>query len=204
MSTAESGTGDGAPRGATRRRGEELEREILDAVLDELAEVGYARLTIEGVAARARTGRGVLYRRWPNRAELVVAALGRRRSGVPVPDTGALRHDLVELLRAMAGRFEGMRDDVVRGVMAEAVREPGLSELVQARVAQVELEDAVELLLARADARGEVNRARITPRMRSLPLDLLRNEFVLRGGPVGEEVIAEIVDEIVLPLLRTR
>ncbi|TPX01055.1 helix-turn-helix transcriptional regulator, partial [Schumannella luteola] len=68
---------------ATRRRGAELEDAILDAVWDEIAEKGYGGLTYEAVATRARTSRAVLYRRWPSREELVLAAI--RRLGERTP-----------------------------------------------------------------------------------------------------------------------
>jgi hypothetical protein len=74
-------------------RGGEVEREdaLLDAAWDELREVGYARLTMEGIAQRARTSRPVLARRWPTRHQLVVAALRRHRPMLSgeVPDTGS-------------------------------------------------------------------------------------------------------------------
>src|ERR671937_754114 len=62
----------------TRRRGAALEAAILDATWTELAAVGYERLSMEGVAARAGTSKAVLYRRWPNRADLL-ALLRRAR-----------------------------------------------------------------------------------------------------------------------------
>ena len=61
-----------------RRRGVELEGAILRAAWDELTAVGYARLSMEGVADRAQTGKQVLYRRWPNRAELGRASCRER------------------------------------------------------------------------------------------------------------------------------
>jgi AcrR family transcriptional regulator len=64
----------------TRRRGEALEDALLDAAWDELVEVGYGRFTIDGVAARAGTSRPVIYRRWPVRSDLAIAAV-RRRAG---------------------------------------------------------------------------------------------------------------------------
>src|SRR5580658_5732141 len=82
--------------GVTRRRGEALEAALLDAAWDELQLAGYQALTMEAVADRAGTSRAVLYRRWPKKAELVVAALRRHRpilSG-DVPDTGSLRGDV--------------------------------------------------------------------------------------------------------------
>src|ERR1700758_350552 len=87
-----------------RRRGEELEAALLEAAWDELAEAGFPKLTMESVAARAKTGVAVLYRRWPNKDELVLAAIrhyGETRP-VEVPDTGTLRGDLLALLSAFS------------------------------------------------------------------------------------------------------
>ena len=56
-----------AQRSRQRRRGEELEAALLEAAWAELVEVGFARLTMESVAARAKTGVAVLYRRWPRK-----------------------------------------------------------------------------------------------------------------------------------------
>lgn len=75
---------------ATRRRGAELEQAILQAAAEELAQVGYQNLTMDGVAARAGTAKNAIYRRWPNRAALCVAAYrrllptGPRTSPTPV------------------------------------------------------------------------------------------------------------------------
>src|SRR3954463_12484992 len=105
-----------------RRRGPELEAVLLDAAWDELMESGYARLTMEAVAARAHTGKQVLYRRWRNRAELVVAAMRHGTGSIVenVPDTGKLREDVLGVLRLMAERFATLGPDVVHGLLAEA------------------------------------------------------------------------------------
>ena len=81
----------------TRRRGETLEHAIFDAVLDELQAVGYAGLTMEGVAARARTGKAALYRRWPCREDLIVDALHYALPSLAdPPDHGNVRDDLLK------------------------------------------------------------------------------------------------------------
>ena len=83
-----------------RRRGEELEAALLQAAWDELVSVGFARLTMESVAARARTGVAVLYRRWPRKDDLVLDAIHHYGATHPVeiPDTGSLRGDMIGLL----------------------------------------------------------------------------------------------------------
>ncbi|MBE8472657.1 TetR/AcrR family transcriptional regulator [Streptomyces justiciae] len=181
----------------TRRRGAALEADLLDAAWTELQAVGYARLTMEGVAARARTGKQVLYRRWANRAELVVAALRHRQGGSmadQVPDTGSLREDVLAVLRQMAERQRDIGQDVVHGVLAE-IGEP--------RVEVFEImREVMTTVLERAAARGEIPTADVPPRIMTLPTDLVRNEIVMRSEPLTEATLTEIVDEIFLPLVR--
>ena len=77
----------------------EREDEILDACVDLLAEVGYDRLTMDAVAARAKARKATLYRRWASKAELVIEASFRAKRRTSDPDTGSLRGDLLALLR---------------------------------------------------------------------------------------------------------
>jgi AcrR family transcriptional regulator len=89
-----------AQRTRQRRRGEELEAALLEAAWAELVEVGFARLTMESVAARAKTGVAVLYRRWPRKDDLVLDAIQHYGATHPVeiPDTGSLRGDMIAML----------------------------------------------------------------------------------------------------------
>src|ERR687884_1519309 len=95
-------------RKGPRRRGAALHRAIFEATLDELAEVGYAGLTMERIAERSRTSKASLYRRWPSRAELVADAVhSTHPDRNELPDTGDLRADVLALLRLAAGRIAG-------------------------------------------------------------------------------------------------
>jgi AcrR family transcriptional regulator len=179
-----------------RRRGVELEEAILQAAWAELTEVGYARLTMEGVADRAQTGKQVLYRRWHNRAELVVVAMRHRFSSIveEVPDTGELRGDVLAVLQRMRQRFEDVGPDVVHGLMAEAHDiDPGLRSIMT---------DVMGVILKRAAGRGEIRTAALTRRVTTLPADLMRHEMLLGNAPIPESTLTEIVDEIFLPLVR--
>ncbi|MFJ7248188.1 TetR/AcrR family transcriptional regulator [Kitasatospora sp. NPDC098652] len=189
--------------GAPRRRGDELERAILDAVWAELAEHGYDRLTMDGVAARARTSKPVLYRRWPNRVELVVAALGRNAPDFrEPPDTGDLRTDLAVLLGSLLHRFDDLPTDAVHGFLVDLMRDPELRVVFHRGLTTHGPVDALATIMHRAAERGEVDPARLTPRVLSLPLDLLRDAFLMGGSVPSDQVVAEVLDEIVLPLLR--
>ena len=85
----------------TRRRGAALEDAILRAAAEELRESGYAGMTMDRVAQRAGTNKNAIYRRWPARAALGVAAYRHLADAeLQVPDTGTLRGDALALLRA--------------------------------------------------------------------------------------------------------
>src|ERR1700760_350073 len=100
-----------APRPARRRRhGQELESALLVAAWAELVETGSAPPTMETVAKRAGTSEPVLYRRWPNKDQLVLAAMEHYRKANPIdlPDTGALRSDLLAELTAASKARAGI------------------------------------------------------------------------------------------------
>ncbi|MBV6695884.1 TetR/AcrR family transcriptional regulator [Kitasatospora aureofaciens] len=188
---------------ASRRRGDELERAILDAVWAELAEHGYDRLTMDGVAARARTSKPVLYRRWPNRAALVIAALGRNAPDYQdPPDTGELRSDLAAFLRGLLHRFDDLPMDAVHGFLVDLLRDPELRVRFRTGLTASGPVDALVAMMRRAADRGEINAARLTRRTASLPLDLLRDAFLVSGTVPPDHVVDEILDEVVLPLLK--
>lgn len=186
----------GEGRSNVRRRGAALEDTILEAAWEELAAVGYLRLTMEGVAARARTGKQVLYRRWRNRAELVTAAMHHNIGSIAdrIPDSGELRGDVLDILRQMAQRQRAIGPDVLRGLMAEV---PDLDPQVFAPRTEV-----MTLVLRRAAERGEINGAGLHPRLVTLPIDLLRHHMLFTREPVTDNVVREIVDEVFLPLVR--
>jgi AcrR family transcriptional regulator len=188
--------------GVTRRRGEALEAALLDAAWDELQRAGYRALTMEAVADRAGTSRAVLYRRWPKKAEIVVAALRRRRpmlSGA-VPDTGSLRGDVVALLSRMSTRLVKTGPDTLYGLLGDYLADAELFDRLRADVLQIGTE-VMTVILERAAERGEA-RANVTPRVAALPTDLYRNELLLRRTPPDKTAIAEIVDDAFLPLVR--
>lgn len=185
----------------SRRRGAELEQAILDAAWAELNDVGYAALTIEAVAARAGTSKPVIYRRWPGRAELVLAAWARQQpQPLPVTDTGSLRGDLIALFTRIARRAEGMMSEVVAGVMGEAFRDPDIGGILRERLRTAPLAGWVTEIVERAVARGELPPVTVPLRAARMPVDLIRMEAMI--GPVGDEAIEELVDDVYLPLLR--
>jgi AcrR family transcriptional regulator len=186
-----------------RRRGAELEQAILDATWAELREVGYADLTIEGVATRAGTSKPVIYRRWPGRAALVLAAWGRQAPVMQkTPDTGDLRSDLLALFTRIARRADAMMSGMIAGVMADAFRDPEVIALLRARLDASPLSGALTTIVDRAVDRGELPPVRLPKRALRVPLDLIRTEAMTCGTTIAEATIAELVDDVYLPLLR--
>jgi AcrR family transcriptional regulator len=188
--------------GVTRRRGEALEAALLDAAWDELQAAGYQSLTMEAVADRAGTSRAVLYRRWPKKAELVVAAMRHRRPMLSgeVPDTGSLRGDVVALLSRMSDRLAKTGPEILYGLLGDYLADAELFERLRADVLQIGTE-VTTTMLQRAAERGEARRE-VNPRIAALPTDLYRNELLLRRSPPSKSAIAEIVDDVFLPLVR--
>ena len=189
------------PGKARRRRGATLEAALLKAAWDELMAVGYASLTMEGVAARAHANKTVIYRRWPTRGELVMAALRHHKTLIEVPDTGSLRGDVLALLRALSERNVELAG-VIGVLQAEYYRETGLTPAALRERIPGGKSEIMKLLLRRAIDRGEIDAGRITPRIARLPIDLVHHEMTMTLAPMTEAALVEIVDTIFVPLLR--
>jgi len=187
---------------ATRRRGAALEHALLDAAWEELKESGYAKLTMERVADRAGTSRAVIYRRWRNRAEVVIAAMRQHQpvySG-SIPDTGTLRGDVLAILRRASARTSEIGPDTVIGMLGDLLSDDQAFEAVLAQLTRGGGE-IMSVILDRAAGRGEV-RSDISPRVARLPLDLLRHELILTHQPPSRHTLEEILDQIFLPLVQ--
>lgn len=190
---------------AQRRRGAALEGALLDAAWDELTERGYDDMTIDAVAARAGTSRAVLYRRWPNKQELVLAALAHEvdKDVVAVPDTGSLREDVIELLR----QGNKLRVGLVAALMTRLggfYQQTGRSLDDLRAFVQGDRDAVLEQVIRRAIDRGEIQPEQVTDRIARLPVELFRYEILTTLQPLPDEAIEEIVDTIFLPLLDWR
>jgi AcrR family transcriptional regulator len=189
-------------RPARRRRGAELEAALLEAAWDELRAVGYPQFTLDGVAARAGTSRPVLARRWSSGAELLVAALRHRASTAvpPPPDTGTLRGDVLAVLRQMSaavGEVAGLLSFLFADYFSATGRPP--ADIREQTIAG--RGSAMTAIIERAVRRGEVDPARLTAHIVSLPVDLVRHDLIMNQAPVPDETLLEIVDRIFLPLV---
>jgi AcrR family transcriptional regulator len=183
-----------------RRRGDVLNSAIFEATLDELAEVGYTKLTMERVAARAGASKASVYRRWPSRMELVLDAVHHLAPDpTDTPDTGSLRGDALAFMRAAAKLLAGPGGEALRGLLGDALADPSRT-LELRRHSRSTGHRVMQEIVQRAVARGEINSAAITPLRLDVAQAMLREQFLFHGPPIPDAVIVEIVDETVLPL----
>jgi AcrR family transcriptional regulator len=191
-----------SPHARSRRRGEALERAIFDAVLDQLRAVGYVGLTMEGVAARARTGKAALYRRWPRKEDLVVDALEHvLPSPSDLPDHGEVRDDLLDLLGRMTAMLNSPAGCALQCLMSETERDESFARLLHERVKEPRKRMFLDLLV-RGAARGQVRPAAVSPLVAEVGPALVMQRFLAEGAPVPDDYVGSVVDDVVMPLLR--
>ncbi|OCT16391.1 transcriptional regulator [Paenibacillus pectinilyticus] len=194
---SDSGTG-------TRRRGDVLENAILQAAWDELGTTGYNSLTMEAVALRAKTNKTAVYRRWPSKPQLIIAAIIKygTKPSLEATDTGDLRTDVVTFLQGVLKPLQAIGAETIHGLMSEYPgKEHPLSTPLPPR-ADGALFAAMKTIISNAEKRGELQTSQLPERVISLPIDLVRFELLTTHVPVSDEAIAQIVDELFLPLVR--
>lgn len=197
-------------RVSTRKRGVALEEAILEAAYAELASSGYVAFTVEGVAARAKTGKASIYRRWPTKQLLVLDTLLMH---LPSPEDCGIVPDLADdvttidalrnVARVIAGVLASPAGVAMRAIKCEAATDPELARVIDDRF-QGPRREALLSVLRRGVARGEVRAEAVTPLIADVLPSVLTHRFVFQGEPVTEAVVTEIIDEILVPLLTPR
>jgi AcrR family transcriptional regulator len=174
---------------------------IFDAVFDLLGDVGYDRMSMDAVAARARASKATIYRAWPNKPDLVMDALMYRFGGTPdAPNTGTLRGDLIALMTGACQLANGPEGSIITGLMSAATRNAELSRTLYR--CTYELKHGVHsTIIGRAAARGE-----LTPDTRPELMHELMHALVLTrklwAGPLDDEFVVHVVDDVLLPVLQ--
>jgi AcrR family transcriptional regulator len=187
----------------TRRRGEALQQAIFDATLEQLGTLGYAKLTMEGIAEAAGTGKAALYRRWNNKEELVFAALADTLPDpeqVPVHESA--REDLLALLTCYqqlytvshGAAFQLFKQEIMPGnsrahaMMRGAVTDPLKAKLHQALVRGVE--------------RGDVRKGADTAQIAAIGPAMMSYYCLTERPHLPDDYVEHLVDNVLLPLLR--
>lgn len=189
---------------AARLRRSDVARhaEILDATLGELQEVGYDRMTMDAVAKRAGASKATLYRHWPNKAELVVAAIRQMRGDgeAVLPDTGRLREDLLALLKGTQPHSAEDQLCVMRGMVSACGSDAELATAFYEQVVETKRSAALEIV-RRAQIRGEVSETSDTEFLVDAAPAMLIFRHLFTSQTVDEPYLTRLVDEVWLPLL---
>lgn len=186
----------------TRRRGDVREEAILLATLELLAEVGYDRMTMDAVAARAHASKATIYRRWPGKPELVVSAVKQyAASPAAAPaESGDLRQDLLAVLLTMRSSLTGQDAALILGLMIAMRRDAELAAAVREQVI-TDKGEAFGAVIARAVARGELPATVDTALFVEISSAMLFSRLFLTGEPLDDAFIHHLIDAVLLPLL---
>lgn len=194
----------------SRKRGAALEDAILDAAFTELSEVGYTAFSVEGVAARAHTGKASIYRRWPSRVQLMLEAV---TAHLPTPAQCGFPMELAEdvstadalasIACAIIQVLDSPAGDVMRAVKCEAATDPELARAIDEQF-QAPRRAAMLALLRRGVARGEVRPDAATPIVADVLPAVLTHRIILQREPIDAKVVTEIMEQVLLPLIEPR
>jgi AcrR family transcriptional regulator len=198
------------PGGAQRKRGAALEDAIREAAFAELSEVGYTAFSVEGVAARARTGKASIYRRWPTKQELVTDVLvevlpSPEQAGITLDldDSVTTREALLGVARAIGGVITSPFGAAIRAIKCEALTDPELARLVDERF-QEPRRAALLALLRRGVERGEVRPEAATRLVADVIPAVLSHRVILQREPLTQRDIIDIIEQIFIPLVEVR
>ena len=176
------------------------ETELLAATLQLLQQHGYDRLTLDAVAATARASKATVYRRWPSKAELVLAAFieGIRQVAV-APETGTLRGDLLRLGKLVCQEAR-QHTGTIRAVLVEVSRNPALNDVMQSQFVE-QRRVLIQHVLQQAVDRGEIDGAAINDELWDLLPGYLIFRTIIPGRPPTDQTVQALVDDVIIPSL---
>lgn len=181
----------------SRRRGVALEDALYTATLAELAAHGYTALSMEGVAARAHTGKAALYRRWPSKHELVLATLRHAMPTLPNPSPDqSVRTNLMAVFTALCGVLADSTPLPGISMAADLLHEPELrasftDELLIPRL------QTIETVLRHGVDTGEINPTTLGPLTARIGPALILQTILLTGEPPSTHELQNIIDAVV-------
>ena len=175
---------------------------ICEAVFELLAEVGYDRMSIDAVAARARASKATIYRGWPSKPDLVMDAVEHRYGGpVEPPDTGTLRGDLFAHLSTVCTVADGADGAVITGLMTAAAHNAELSEVMHRCVYETK-RATYETMIKRAVERGELPEGSDADLLHEVLHAMVMTRRMWQTAQFDEAYVTRIVDRVLLPVLR--
>ena len=189
-----------APEAPTRPRVEgDRVQEILDATLSVLVDVGYDRLTMDAVATQAKASKATLYRKWDGKAALVIDALMSEKTPLVAPqDTGSLRGDLLAMFCGHGGLTDEHQTALLGSVVTAIGRDPEFAAAFRERFIAPKVavgREIYERARQRGELRDDIDLDILTA---ALPGIVLHRGFLL-GDPPTPDLIARVVDQVILP-----
>jgi AcrR family transcriptional regulator len=179
------------------------EAELLAVTLRLLQEEGYDGLTVDAVAACARASKATVYRRWPTKAELVLAAFieGVRQVAV-APETGSLRGDLLQMGELCCDQAR-THASTMRAVLVEVSRNPALNDVMQHQFLD-QRKALFEHVLGQAVDRGEIDASAITEDLSDVMPGYLIFRSIWSGRAPTQRTVETLVDHVMIPSLTRR
>ncbi|UNO42387.1 TetR/AcrR family transcriptional regulator [Streptomyces sp. MST-110588] len=187
------------------RRSERSRRAIFEAALSLVGEVGYDKLTIEGIAARAGVGKQTIYRWWSSKAAVLLDAFTADADVniAALPDTGDLAADLKFVLRATVDEFRDAKWQApYRALAVAGAGDPELSANFVARL----LEPGMQVYVDRLRAAQEAGQVAADADLRiavEMLLNPVSHRWLMRTGELSHAFVDTLVD-MVLDGLRPR
>jgi AcrR family transcriptional regulator len=192
--------------GAGQHRGRALDPHrdaaLREATIELLAEIGYDRLTIDAVAARARSSKATIYRRWPGKAELVVDALHGLKGAPLLPDTGSLLGDLECIARGSASADNLLDAQLMMGLVSALTRDAELRRVFRERLIDPHTE-SLRHVFEHAVARGEVAADRNLDLLVSVYPALMLRKLLMSGEMPDAHFAQQVINDVIVPLATT-
>ena len=176
----------------------EREHELLAVTLHLLQQHGYEGLTVDEVAATAHASKATVYRRWPTKAELVLAAFieGVSQDTEP-PDTGSLRDDLISIGDTVCAHLRE-HSSTLRAVLGESSRNPALNEAMQHELFD-QRRAMMKQVLTKAVDRGEIDAGAVNNELWDLLPGYLIYRTVIQNRPPTRRTVRTLVDDVIVP-----
>lgn len=165
-----------------------------------LQQHGYDRLTVEAVATEAKSSKATIYRRWPSKTELVLAAFieGTRVQLVP-PRTGSLRTDLLIIGTSVCTQARE-HGSTMSAIMSEIAHSPELSAALQSQFV-LQRKKLMRDVLTEAVERGEIEAQAIHDELWDVMPGYLVFRSLIPGRPPTEATVRALVDDVLMPSL---
>ena len=174
---------------------------ICAAVFELLGEVGYDRMSMDAVAARARASKATIYRAWPNKPDLVTEALRHKFGAIPQPpDTGSLRGDLMVILSGACQAANSPDGDVIAGLMSAASRTPELAQTLFTCILDTK-HAMYETIIGRARERGEVPADTDPELLHEVMHAMVFTKKLWSPEPMDQKFVIHVIDDVLMPVL---